>query len=187
MSVLPIHTYGSAVLRAKAKPVESASDEIVKLIVDMFETMHASNGIGLAANQVGRLQRVIVIDVSDAAEELKDIQPFAMINPVVVSREGAWTLEEGCLSIPDVRDDVERAESITVRYKDANFEDAEMEAHGLLGRVILHEIDHLNGVLFIDHLTGAKRKAHGEALKKIQRGEIEVGYPVTTSARIAVS
>lgn len=187
MSVLPIHTYGSSVLRAKAKPVERASDEIVKLIVDMFETMHASNGIGLAANQVGSLQRVIVIDVSDAAEDLKDVQPFAMINPQVVSRTGAFTMEEGCLSIPDVRDEVDRDESITVRYKDTNFEDAIMEASGLLARVILHEIDHLNGVLFIDHLTGAKRKAHIEALKRIQRGEIEVSYPVTTSVRVSVS
>ena len=185
MSVLPIYTYGTSVLRKKAKPVAAVTDEIVKLVMDMFETMHAANGIGLAATQVGSLHRVIVVDISDL-EETKDVKPFAMINPELVSEDGAWIVEEGCLSIPNVRDEVERAEAIHVRFKDANFKNVELEANGLLGRVILHEIDHLNGVLFIDHLSSEKKKAHTDVLKQIQRAEMEVNYPVVTATTVSV-
>ena len=130
MSVLPIYTYGTSVLRKKAKPVTAVTDEIVKLVMDMFETMHAANGIGLAATQVGSLHRVIVVDISDV-EETKGVKPFTLINPELVSEEGAWVVEEGCLSIPNVRDEVERAETLRVRFKDANFKDVELEAGGL--------------------------------------------------------
>ncbi|HTK81961.1 MAG TPA: peptide deformylase [Bacteroidota bacterium] len=184
MSVLPIYTYGATVLRKKAKPVTTVTDEIVKLIMDMYETMHAANGIGLAATQVGSLHRVIVIDISDL-EETKDIKPLTLINPEVRSQDGAWVVEEGCLSIPNLRDEVERAEIIHVRYKDTNFKDVELDAAGLLGRVILHEIDHLNGVLFIDHLSEEKKKTHTEELKQIQRGEMEVSYPVVTATTVS--
>ena len=90
-------------------------------------------------------------------------------------------MEEGCLSIPDVRDDVERAEEITLRYLDANFDEYEMTASGILARVLLHEIDHLNGVLFIDHLPEERRKSHAAQLRKIEKGEIEAGYPIVTA------
>jgi len=182
--VLPIHTYGSPVLRKKASAVQHVSDEIIKLIMEMFETMHKANGIGLAATQVGSMDRVVVIDLSDV-EELKDMKPFTLINPEVVSSSGSWTMEEGCLSIPEVRDEVERAETITVRHRDTSFRQVEFQADGLLARVILHEIDHLNGVLFIDHLPAAKRKLHADALKAIQRGEMEVNYPVVTAVDAA--
>lgn len=185
MSILPIYIYGSPVLKKKAKPVTEVSDAIVKLIMDMFETMHNANGIGLAATQAGNMNRVIVIDVSDL-EETKGIPPFVMINPVIVSEEGSWPMEEGCLSIPDIRDEVERAETIRVKFKDAQFKNVEIEVCGLLGRVILHEIDHLNGVLFIDHLSPKQKKVHAASLKKIQRGEIEVNYPVVTAANVPV-
>jgi peptide deformylase len=185
MSLLPIYTYGASVLKKKAKPVTEVSDSVVKLIMDMFETMRNANGIGLAATQVGNLRRVIVIDVSDL-EETKGFPPFAMINPEVVSEEGSWPMEEGCLSIPDIRDEVERAETIRVKFKDAQYKDVEIEAGGLLGRVILHEIDHLNGILFIDHLDAKKKKVHAVALKQIQRGEIDVSYPVVTAANVSV-
>ena len=185
MSVLPIYTYGTSVLRKKAKPVTAVTDEIVKLVMDMFETMHAANGIGLAATQVGSLHRVIVVDISDV-EETKGVKPFTLINPELVSEEGAWVVEEGCLSIPNVRDEVERAETLRVRFKDANFKDVELEAGGLLGRVILHEIDHLNGVLFIDHLSAQKKKTHTEMLRQIQRAEMEVNYPVVTATTVSV-
>lgn len=183
MPVLPIYTYGTSVLRKKAKAVPSVSDDVVRLIMDMFETMHAANGIGLAATQVGSLHRVIVIDISDL-EETKEVKPLALINPEVVAGEGTWVVEEGCLSIPGVRDEVERQETIRLRFKDANFKDAELEAGGLLARVILHEIDHLNGVLFIDHLPGPKKKHHAKMLKEIQRGEMEVTYPVVTATTV---
>ena len=185
LSVLPIYTYGAAALRKKAQPVKEVSNATVKLIVDMFETMRKSNGIGLAATQVGNLSRVIVIDLSDM-EEMKDTKPLALINPQVIDQSGTWVMEEGCLSIPDIRDDVERAESIKVRYKDASFNDVEMHVGGLIGRVILHEIDHLNGVLFIDHLSPEKKKLHAEQLKQIQRGEMEVNYPVITGVDVSV-
>ena len=180
MSVLPIYTYGTAVLRKKAQPITGVNDEVLKLIMEMFETMRDANGIGLAANQVGILQRVIVVDIS-GVEETKDVKPVSLINPEVIAQEGARVMEEGCLSIPDVRDDVERAEKIKVRYKDTNFRDVQIEADGLLARVILHEIDHLNGILFIDHLSSSRRKLHREQLKGIKRGEMEVSYPVVTA------
>jgi peptide deformylase len=171
-------------LRKKATAVQHISDEVINLIMEMFDTMHKANGIGLAATQVGRMERVIVVDVSEI-EDLKDVKPLTLINPEVVTSAGAWIVEEGCLSIPDVRDEVERPETITVRYRDTSFRLVELETGGLLGRVILHEIDHLNGVLFIDHLPGVKRKLHAEALKAIQRGEMEVNYPVVTAVDVA--
>ncbi|MBI1803090.1 MAG: peptide deformylase [Ignavibacteriae bacterium] len=185
MAVLPIYTYGTSVLRKKAKAVHKIDDEIIKLVMDMFETMRKANGIGLAANQVGSLRRVIVIDISDV-EEYKDTKPLVLINPEVFEQEGTWVIEEGCLSIPDVRDEVERAERITVRFKDMNFEEVTLEVSGLLGRVILHEIDHINGILFLDHLSPKMRKAHNEELKKIRRSEMEVSYPVVTSVTVEV-
>jgi len=185
MAVLPIYTYGTSVLRKKAKPVQKIDDAIIKLVMDMFETMRKANGIGLAANQVGNLNRVIVIDLSDV-EDYKDTKPLVLINPAVVELEGKWLMEEGCLSIPDVRDEVERAERVRLRFKDTNFEEMELEAAGLIGRVILHEIDHIDGILFLDHVAPKKRKLHNDELKKIQRGEIEVAYPVVTAATVEV-
>jgi peptide deformylase len=183
MAVLPIYTDGSPVLRKKALPVKQLTDDVIQLIMDMFETMRKASGIGLAANQVGVLQRVISIDVSEI-EGLENIKPFALINPEVIDKKDSWTIEEGCLSVPDVRDEVERAKTIKVRFKDTGFHDREIEAGDLLARVMLHEIDHLNGILFIDYLTPEKRKMHAELLQKIHRGEIEVNYPVVTAADI---
>ncbi|HZY10576.1 MAG TPA: peptide deformylase [Bacteroidota bacterium] len=181
MSVLPIYTFGTNVLRTKALPVKKVNDEIIKLIIDMFDTMRNAGGIGLAANQVGVLRRVIVLDLS-GVEGMEKFEPLALINPVIIEQEGGWRAEEGCLSIQDVRDEVERSESITIQYKDANFRDNEMNANGLVARVILHEIDHLNGVLFIDHLPNTRKRLHKGALKLIQRAEFEVTYPVVTSS-----
>lgn len=154
-------------------------DNDLKLFVqDMFETMHHAHGIGLAANQVGSLQRVIVLDVSDMGDEYVEVKPMVLINPEVISEEGTWIMEEGCLSIPDIRDDVERSEKIRVRFKDIQFADQEIEADGLLARVILHEIDHLEGILFIDHLGTVKQKLLKGRLNKIRKGEMDVQYPV---------
>ncbi len=163
----------------------------------MFETMNHANGIGLAANQVGSLDRVIVIDISDvddkkhegvgeAATEA-DVKPsvqekkLVLVNPEVVSSGGEWKMEEGCLSIPEIRDEVERAETIRVKYKDLDFIDNEIEASGLLARVLLHEIDHLNGILFIDRLGLVKRKLLRGRLNRIQKGQVTVSYPVLTA------
>jgi peptide deformylase len=184
LSVLPVYTYDQAVLRKKAKPVRGIEPGLVRLVEDMFETMHQASGIGLAANQVGSLQRVIVVDVS-CMEETKDLAPLAMLNPEMIHEEGSWSMEEGCLSIPDIREEVERAETIGVRYKDLDFKDCELNTGGLLARVVLHEIDHLNGILFVDHLNAVKRKLLRGRLNKIRRGEMEVSYPVVSSVPVS--
>jgi len=179
--VLPIFLYGQSSLRKKARAVKRLDPELTKLADDMIETMRLANGIGLAANQVGDLRRVIVVDVG-AAEETKDQPPLAMINPEVVAVEGSWPMEEGCLSIPGIREEVVRPETIRVRFLDREFSEKEISAAGTLGRVILHEIDHLNGVLFIDRLSGVRRKLLRGRLNKIQRGEVEVDYPIVGSS-----
>ena len=177
MSILPIYLYGADLLRKKAKPVRDFDDSLIELIHSMFETMHNANGIGLAASQVGVLDRVIVVDISDM-EEGKGTKPMVLINPEVIARVGEASMEEGCLSIPGVRDTLKRSEKVTVRFKDGSFSDATVEVTGLLGRVILHEIDHLNGVLFTDYLSPARRRSHKSQLENIRKGEIEINYPV---------
>jgi peptide deformylase len=196
MAVLPIYLFGTSILKKTAKPVESFDDSTVKLIYDMFETMHKANGLGLAATQVGDLRRVITIDISDVNEpnaegEKEDIahptsahlpRTLAFINPEIIGEENKWTMEEGCLSLPDVRGEVERAEKIHIKFRDAEFKEQELHADGLLARVILHELDHLNGVLFVDHINKAKRGMLLPRLRKIRKGEIEPDYPVVTAS-----
>ncbi len=196
MSILPIYLFGTEVLKKKAKPVESLDDSTVKLIYDMFETMHKANGIGLAATQVGDLRRVITIDISDVTEpsaegEMEDMahptspdlpRTLALINPEILNENGTWSMEEGCLSLPDVRGEVERAEKIRIRFRDAEFKEQRLLADGLLARVILHELDHLNGVLFVDRVKKARRSLLLPKLRKIRKGEVETDYPVITAA-----
>jgi peptide deformylase len=193
MALLPIYLFGSDMLRLKAKPVKELDNETIKLVYDLFETMYKSNGIGLAATQVGSMRRVIVVDVTPAEEDLEggekeslsadSNQPkkLVLINPEVLDRSGSWTMEEGCLSIPDVRADVDRPETVRIRFCNANFEESELEVSGLLGRVILHEIDHLDGILFIDHLSSAKRALLRSKLKKIKKGEVDTSYPIVSA------
>ncbi len=192
MSIRPIYLYGSKVLEKKAKPVEALDDSIVKLIYDMFATMHEANGIGLAANQVGDLHQVITIDISDVEEpnaegETEDeMHPtssdlprtITLINPEVLAEEGTWTVREGCLSIPDIHGEVERAEKVRVRFRDADFKLQELSLDGLLARVALHEIDHLNGVLFVDRMKKAKRSLLLTKLRAIRKGSVKTDYPV---------
>jgi peptide deformylase len=151
--VLEIRVLGDPVLRQETKPVSAVTDELRKLIDDMFETMHAAKGIGLAAPQVGRLERVAVVDVEGGK------QPLVLINPEIVSSSGAIAkAEEGCLSIPDVFGDVERPEAIVVRALDRDGKPFEINASELLARCIQHETDHLHGKLFIDYLSVLKRR-----------------------------
>lgn len=190
-SVLPIFLYGCDILRQKAQAVTALDNATIKLMYDMMETMHRASGIGLAANQVGHLKRIIVVDVTSAEEEGEEHgngsepnsdnavqKKFVIMNPEVIEKTGSWQMEEGCLSIPDVRGDVERAERIKVRFRNANFDEEILEADGLLARVILHEIDHLDGVLFVDHLNSAKRSLLMPKLRKIKKGETDASYPV---------
>ena len=199
MAVLPIYLIGSEVLRKIAKPVQTLDNSLIKLVYDMTETMHRAHGIGLAANQVGELRRVIVIDLSaveqaeteeDLEEEDEEPQPrgerrtMVLINPEVLEPAGSIVMEEGCLSIPDVRADVARAEAIQIKFLDVNMTEVVQEARGLLARVILHELDHLNGVLFLDHLTKTKRALLKPAVRKIQKGEVDTSYPVISAVEV---
>ncbi len=192
--ILPIYLYGTDVLRGKAKPVKEGDEGIVKLVYDMFETMHKANGIGLAANQVGDLRRLIVIDIADVhenaeGEEEDEAHPtspdlprtLALINPEIVDRVGSLTVEEGCLSIPDVRGEVERPEKVRVRFLDPNFRPQEVLADGLLARVLQHEMDHLDGVLFTDHVGKGRKSLLMPKLRRIKNGNVETSYPVVTA------
>lgn len=153
MSILDIRVLGDPVLRQETKPVAAVTDDLRKLIDDMFETMHAAKGIGLAAPQVGRLERIAVVDVEGGK------QPIALVNPEIVAREGTAKAEEGCLSIPEVFGDVERPATVVLRALDRDGKPFEMPATELLARCFQHEIDHLHGKLFIDYLSVLKRRA----------------------------
>ena len=153
MSILDLRVLGDPVLRQETKLVASVTDEHRRLIDDMFETMHAAKGIGLAAPQVGRLERIAVVDVEAGK------QPIALVNPEIVSTEGSDKAEEGCLSIPDVFGDVERPANVVVRALDRDGKPFEVPASELLARCFQHEIDHLHGKLFIDYLSVLKRRA----------------------------
>ena len=153
MSILDIRVLGDPVLRQETEAVASVTDEHRKLIDDMFETMRAAKGIGLAAPQVGRLERIAVVDIEGGK------QPIALVNPEIVSTDGIDKAEEGCLSIPDVFGDVERPASVVVRALDREGRPFEMAASELLARCFQHEIDHLHGKLFIDYLSVLKRRA----------------------------
>ncbi len=150
MSLLDIYVLGAPVLRKETAVVPAVTDEHRRLIDDMFETMYAANGIGIAAPQVGRTERIAVVDVKD--------KPIVIINPEIVVRDGSDKAEEGCLSIPDIFGEVERPEHVVVRALDARGDPFEVDAHGLLARCLQHEIDHLHGKLFIDYLGAFKRR-----------------------------
>ncbi len=154
MAVLGIRIMGDPVLRQKAESLGQVDDEIRRLIKDMFETMYEADGVGLAAPQVGVSQRVIVVDPHE-----QDVKPFGLVNPVIVeSADDTERGEEGCLSIPGLKDIVERPASIVVEALDAEGKPVRIEAEGLLARVLQHEVDHLDGILFIDRVSPLKRK-----------------------------
>jgi peptide deformylase len=173
VAVRPVRLYGDPVLRARAQEVESVDDTVRELIADLRETMLAYQGVGLAANQVGVLQRVLVVDVP-----LPDRQRerHALVNPVLDRREGAESAEEGCLSIPGVYDEVRRALRVRVRALDEHGQPVELEAEGYLARALQHEVDHLDGVLFVDRLSLLKRQFLRGALDALARGELPEDY-----------
>jgi len=152
VSLLDVRVLGDPILRQVTTPVAGITDELRRLVDDMFDTMYAAKGIGLAAPQVGRLERVAVIDVGDGA-------PLAIVNPEIIRSEGSAKAEEGCLSIPEVYGDVERAAHVVVRALNRDGEPFEVEATELLARCLQHEIDHLHGKLFIDYLGTFKRRS----------------------------
>lgn len=167
MTVLPLHLLGSPVLRQKAVPVAGVDDEVRRLVDDLFETMRAARGVGLAANQVGVARRVAVVDVGE-----DDPPRLVLINPVIVQRsEETDVAEEGCLSIPDIFGDVKRAARVVVEALDREGRVFRAEAQAYKARAIQHEIDHLDGVLFLDHLSAVKRGLLLAKWKKSRKGQ----------------
>ena len=177
--ILPIVAYGDQVLKKKAIDIEKEYPELEKLINSMFDTMYHANGVGLAAPQVGKSIRLFIVDASpfeDKEEDLKDfVQVF--INPIIVEEEGTeWSFNEGCLSIPGVREDVMRKPKILMRYYDENFEYYEEEFEGLAARIIQHEYDHIEGKLFTDRISSFKRTLLKGKLTDISKGRVDVDY-----------
>ncbi len=166
MACLPILEYPDPRLRTRAAPVAEVDGETRALVADMLETMYAAPGIGLAATQVDVHERVLVMDISEERDE-----PRCLINPEILSQEGSVSYEEGCLSVPGVFETVSRAERIGVRALDENGETQEFDAEGLLAICIQHEIDHLEGRLFVDYLSALKRdRLKKKVVKKAKRG-----------------
>lgn len=166
MAQLEILEFPDPRLRRIARPVDAVGDVERKLAEDMLETMYASRGIGLAATQVNQGVRVVVMDLSEERNE-----PRYFINPEIVGRSGTQTCEEGCLSVPGIYAEVERAEKVTIRALDLQGEPFELEADGLLAVCIQHEIDHLDGKVFVDYLSPLKRRMVEKRLRKKQRAE----------------
>lgn len=150
MSLRSLHLLGSPILRQHSEEIQTVDDEVRRLISDMFDTMDAARGVGLAANQVGVAWRVAVVGVED--------DRFVMVNPRIIQAEGRVSAEEGCLSIPEIYADVTRPERVVIEALDAQGQPYRKEATGLTARAIQHEIDHLDGILFLDHLSLVKRQ-----------------------------
>ena len=186
--VYPIVAYGDPVLRAECEEIEEGTD-LSKLKADMFETMYESNGVGLAAPQIGKALRVFVVDAAGFAEDdpendeeakefefLKTFKRF-FINPIIEEENGAeWPFDEGCLSIPGIREQVFRKNEVVISYFDENWQLKEETLTGLAARVVQHEYDHIEGVLFTDHLSPLKRRLLKSRLAGISKGEVDVKY-----------
>ena len=167
MTVRTLHLLGSPVLRQKAAPVAAVDDAVRRLVDDLFETMRAARGVGLAANQIGVARRVAVVDVGD-----DDPPALVLINPVILERgEESKVEEEGCLSIPEIFGDVKRPASIVVEALDRDGRPFRAAAEGYKARAIQHEIDHLDGILFLDHLSAVKRGLLLSKWKKARKGQ----------------
>jgi peptide deformylase len=176
MSLRTIHLLGSPVLREVSAAIGAVDAETRQLVEDLFDTMRADDGVGLAANQVGIARRAAVVEVSDEPS-------VVLIDPVIVERNGKIRGEEGCLSIPDIFGDIDRAQQVVVETTTLDGERVRVEATDLRARAIQHEIDHLDGVLFIDHLSPLKRRMLMTKWKKLRKGETGYLKVVSPAAR----
>jgi peptide deformylase len=179
--ILRILQYGDATLRAKGKAIEKIDDRIRELAANMIETMHASNGVGLAAQQIGEALQLTVLDISPVEDrpstlkvngneiDPKSAVPLVLINPEIALRGETELGVEGCLSFPEITGDIERAQSITVRAQNLEGDTIQIEAGGFLARAIQHEHDHLHGILFIDRMSSAAKAALSSRLKRLQK------------------
>jgi peptide deformylase len=184
--IYPIVAYGDPVLRKEARDIVQGEIDVKKLAADMFETMYAASGVGLAAPQIGMDIRFFVVDgtpINEGAESEEDIDPSLIdfkkvfINAEIIEEDGdEWAYEEGCLSIPGVRADVYRPEFITIRYFDTDWVEHTEEYEGLAARIIQHEYDHIDGILFTDHLTSLKKQLLKKKLTNITKGDVDIEY-----------
>jgi len=179
--ILPIVAYGDPVLRKEGKEIEKNDTSIPQLIENMFETMYNAQGVGLAAPQIGKSLRLFVIDggpllEDDEQETDKDFKKV-FINPEILEEKGdEWAFEEGCLSIPSIREDVYRFDQLTIRYFDENWEEHTETYEGLKARIIQHEYDHIEGVLFTDYLPPLKKRLLKRKLDNVSKGKIDMRY-----------
>ena len=193
--ILPVVAYGDPVLKREAEEIDKDYPELKKLIADMFETMYEASGVGLAAPQIGKSIRLFIVDASPFAEveEGEDPDPMAeglenfkkvFINPIIEEEKGEeWGFNEGCLSIPKLREEVFRKEKVVLSYYDENWKLKEEEFDGYAARIIQHEYDHVEGILFTDHLSTLKKRLINKKLQNISKGEVEVDYKMKFPAR----
>ena len=177
--LLPIVAFGSPVLRKKCKEVTSDYRELDDLLENMWETMYESSGVGLAAPQINKAIRIFLIDTEPFMEEGEEDKAVkkTFINPTILEEDGEeWSFNEGCLSIPDIREDVKRKPIITIKYQDENFDWHTDTFDGLTARVIQHEYDHIEGKLFIDYISPLRKRMIKRKLENITKGNIQVGY-----------
>jgi len=182
--IYPIILYGNPILKLRAKEVEKGAIDVAELSEDMFETMKSASGIGLAAPQIGKSLKIFVVDASPLED--KNVNDFrqVFINPEIVEETGEnWKFEEGCLSIPAIREEIERNKNLRIKYYDVNWEFHEDSFHGMKARIIQHEYDHLLGVLFTDYLTPLKRRLLKGRLGNISKGKVDVDYKVKAPLR----
>lgn len=175
--ILPIVAYGDPILRKKSEHITPDYPNLNALIENMFETMYASHGVGLAAPQIGKSINLFLVDTHAFEDEKYPDLKKVFINAEILEESGdEWEYEEGCLSIPHIRENVTRPEKLTIRYQNENFETFTETYDGIAARVIQHEYDHCQGILFIDHLTELKKRMLKNKLLKIAKGEVEVAY-----------
>ncbi len=183
--ILPVYTYGHDVLRKKGSEIPQDYPELKTLIDNMFETMYSANGVGLAAPQIGLSVRLFVIDTTKWEEADKDERiKQSFINAQILEEwDEPWKFEEGCLSIPGIRENVSRNAKIRIQYQDENFKTYEKEFKGVAARVIQHEYDHIEGVLFTDKINPLRKKLLQNKLKDMSRGKVRADYPIKPSRK----
>ncbi len=182
--IYPIVLYGDPVLKKRARDIEKDELDINQLVSDMFETMYSANGVGLAAPQIGLSIKLFVIDSTPMEEDESKGIKKAFINPEILEEVGKeWPFEEGCLSIPGIREDVDRLQKIKIKYLDEDWNERIDEFDEVVARIIQHEYDHIEGILFTDHLSAFKKRLIKGKLSNISKGKVDIDYRVKVPAK----